>query len=357
MAAFKDKKNGTWYVQFRYTDWTGERQQKLKRGFTTKREAQEWEREFLRTKRADPDMSFESFVKLYEQDIKPKIRLNTWLTKESVIESKILPYFKKRKLSEITPRDVLTWQNQMLKQKDKTGQPYSPTYLKNINNQLSAIFNHAVRFYGLHENPVRRAGAIGEKESEEMLFWTKEEFLQFIDAMMDKPMLYYAFEILYWCGIREGELLALTPADFNFKEKTLRINKSYQRIKGEDVITPPKTKKSIRTITIPDFLCDEIQDYFKQFYSLPEDARVFPLSKHQLTRGMEYSCKQSGVKKIRIHDLRHSHVSLLINMGYSAVAIGNRVGHESVDITFRYAHMFPTVQKEMATKLNEERSA
>ena len=254
MAAFKDKKNGTWYVQFRYTDWTGERQQKLKRGFTTKREAQEWEREFLRTKRADPDMSFESFVKLYEQDIKPKIRLNTWLTKESVIESKILPYFKKRKLSEITPRDVLTWQNQMLKQKDKAGQPYSPTYLKNINNQLSAIFNHAVRFYGLHENPVRRAGAIGEKESEEMLFWTKEEFLQFIDAMMDKPMLYYAFEILYWCGIREGELLALTPADFNFKEKTLRINKSYQRIKGEDVITPPKTKKSIRTITIPDFL-------------------------------------------------------------------------------------------------------
>ena len=328
MAAFKDKKNGTWYVQFRYTDWTGERQQKLKRGFTTKREAQEWEREFLRTKRADPDMSFESFVKLYEQDIKPKIRLNTWLTKESVIESKILPYFKKRKLSEITPRDVLTWQNQMLKQKDKAGQPYSPTYLKNINNQLSAIFNHAVRFYGLHENPVRRAGAIGEKESEEMLFWTKEEFLQFI-----------------------------TPADFNFKEKTLRINKSYQRIKGEDVITPPKTKKSIRTITIPDFLCDEIQDYFKQFYSLPEDARVFPLSKHQLTRGMEYGCKQSGVKKIRIHDLRHSHVSLLINMGYSAVAIGNRVGHESVDITFRYAHMFPTVQKEMATKLNEERSA
>ena len=357
MAAFKDKKNGTWYVQFRYTDWTGERQQKLKRGFGTKREAQEWDREFLRTKRADPDMSFESFVKLYEQDIKPKIRLNTWLSKESVIKSKLLPYFGKRKLSEITPRDVMTWQNQMLKQKDKNGQPYSPTYLKHINNQLSAILNHAVRFYGLHESPARRAGAMGANESDEMEFWTKEEFLRFIDAMMDKPMLYYAFEILYWCGIREGELLALTPADFDFKEKTLRINKSYQRINGEDVITPPKTKKSIRTITIPEFLCDEIQDYFKLFYSLPEDARAFPLSKDQLQRGMEYGCKKSGVKKIRVHDLRHSHVSMLINMGYSAVAIGNRVGHESVDITFRYAHMFPSVQKDMANKLDEERSA
>lgn len=355
MAAFKDKKNGTWYVQFRYTDWTGERQQKLKRGFTTKREAQEWEREFLRTKRADPDMSFESFVKLYEQDIKPKIRLNTRLTKESVIESKILPYFKKRKLSEITPRDVLTWQNQMLKQKDKAGQPYSPTYLKNINNQLSAIFNHAVRFYGLHENPVRRAGAIGEKESEEMLFWTKEEFLQFIDSMMDKPMLYYAFEILYWCGIREGELLALTPADFNFERKMVSITKSYQRIDGRDVITDPKTPKSVRDIVMPDFLVDEMQDYMKQLYGIGDNDRIFEVSKSYLHHEMDRGAAAAGVKRIRIHDLRHSHISLLIDMGYSAVAIADRVGHESINITYNYAHLFPSTQTDMASKLNDFR--
>lgn len=170
-------------------------------------------------------------------------------------------------------------------------------------------------------------------------------------------MLYYAFEILYWCGIREGELLALTPADFDFEKQTLRINKSYQRIGGKDVVTTPKTKKSNRIIQMPDFLCEEMQDYFKQFYSLDRDARIFPLTKHKLKSGMEYGCKMSGVKIIRIHDLRHSHVSLLINMGYSAVAIGNRVGHESVEITYRYAHLFPTVQKEMADKLNLEREA
>ena len=169
-------------------------------------------------------------------------------------------------------------------------------------------------------------------------------------------MLYYAFEILYWCGNREGELLALTPADFDFEKKTLRINKSYQRLQGKDVITTPKTKKSNRVIQMPDFLCDEIQDYFKQLYGLEPDSRIFPLTKHTLKRGMEFGCKASGVKVIRIHDLRHSHVSLLINMGYSAVAIGNRVGHESVEITYRYAHLFPTVQKEMADKLNVERS-
>ena len=113
MAAFKNKANGTWYVQFRYTDWKGERQQKLKRGFATKKEAQAWEREFLMQKQADVNMTFESFVALYGRDIKPKLKLNTWLTKESIIKKKILPYFAKRKLSEITAKDIMRWQNEI----------------------------------------------------------------------------------------------------------------------------------------------------------------------------------------------------------------------------------------------------
>ena len=229
MAAFKDKKNGSWYVQFRYTDWRGERQQKLKRGFATKKEAQAWEREFLMQKQADINMSFESFVALYEKDVKPKLKLNTWLSKEHIIRTKILPYFKKRKLSEITARDVIDWQNEIRQHTKSSGESYSPDYLKNVHTQLSCIFNHATKYYGLQINPAAKAGNMGSEQPKEMLFWTKKEYLKFIDAMMDKPMLYYAFEILYWCGIREGELLALTPADFDFEKITLRINKSYQR--------------------------------------------------------------------------------------------------------------------------------
>ena len=230
MAAFKDKKNGSWYVQFRYTDWRGERQQKLKRGFATKKEAQAWEREFLMQKQADVNMSFESFVALYEKDVKPKLKLNTWLSKEHIIRTKILPYFKKRKLSEITARDVIDWQNEIRQHTKSSGESYSPDYLKNVHTQLSCIFNHAIKYYGLQINPAAKAGNMGSEQPKEMLFWTKEEYLKFIDAMMDKPMLYYAFEILYWCGIREGELLALTPGDFNFKAGTVSINKSYQRL-------------------------------------------------------------------------------------------------------------------------------
>ena len=308
MAAFKDKKNGSWYVQFRYTDWRGERQQKLKRGFATKKEAQAWEREFLMQKQADVNMSFESFVALYEKDVKPKLKLNTWLSKEHIIRTKILPYFKKRKLSEITARDVIDWQNEIRQHTKSSGESYSPDYLKNVHTQLSCIFNHAIKYYGLQINPAAKAGNMGSEQPKEMLFWTKEEYLKFIDAMMDKPMLYYAFEILYWCGIREGELLALTPADFDFEKKTLRINKSYQRLQGKDVITTPKTKKSNRVIQMPDFLCDEIQDYFKQLYGLESDSRIFPLSKYALKRGMAFGCKASGAKVIRIHDLRHPYV-------------------------------------------------
>ena len=355
MAAFKNKTNGTWYVQFRYTDWKGERQQKLKRGFATKKEAQAWEREFLMQKQADVNMTFESFAQLYEKDMKPKLKLNTWLTKESIIQKKILPYFGKRKLSEITAKDVMDWQNAIRGLTDAKGKPYSPTYLKTVHNQLSALFNHAVRYYGLQVNPAAKAGNMGVEERREMLFWTKEEYLKFADAMMDKPLSYYAFEMLYWCGIREGELLALTPTDFDFEAGTVSISKSYQRLKGKDVITTPKTKKSNRVIKMPKFLCGEMEDYLKMFYSTGANERIFPVSKHYLHHEMDRGAKAAGVKRIRIHDLRHSHISLLIDMGFTARAIADRVGHESIDITYRYAHLFPTRQTEMADKLDFER--
>ena len=353
MAAFKNKDNGTWYVQFRYTDWKGEHQQKLKRGFATKREALEWEREFLMEKQADVNMTFESFVALYEKDIKPKLKLNTWLTKESIIKKKILPYFANRKLSEITAKDIIRWQNEIRELRDCHGKPLSKTYLKTVHNQLSAIFNHAARFYGLNINPARQAGNMGTEERKEMLFWTREEYTRFSEAMMDKPLSFYAFEVLYWCGIREGELLALTPADFNFDKETVTINKSYQRLKGQDVITSPKTKKSNRTIKMPKFLCEEMKEYLGMLYGLKKKDRIFTVTKSYLHHEMDRGAKAAGVKRIRIHDLRHSHISLLIDMGFSAVAIADRVGHESIDITYQYAHLFPSKQIEMAEKLDD----
>ncbi len=196
---------------------------------------------------------------------------------------------------------------------------------------------------------------MGKAQAKEIEFWTKEEYLKFSEAIMDKPLSFYAFEMLYWCGIRLGELLALTPADFDFEKGVVTINKSYQRIQGEDVVTEPKTAKSNRTIQMPDFLVEEIKDYIKLLYDCKPTDRIFPITKSYLHHEMDRGAKVAGVKRIKLHSLRHSHISHLIDLGFSAVAIADRVGHESIDITYQYAHLFPTKQIEMAQKLNVER--
>ena len=355
MAIYKESSTNTWRVIYRYTDWTGERKQSSKRGFATKRDAQAWEREQLQKEQSDLDMTFSAFVDLYSRDMKSRLRLNTWQTKENIINKKLLPYFGNRIISEIGAKDIIQWQNEMMNLRGKAGKPFSATYLKTLHNQVSAIFNHAMRFYDLKANPAAKAGSVGKKEATEMLFWTKDEYVKFSDAMMDKPLSFYAFEMLYWCGIRLGELLALTPADFDFTKSTITISKSYQRINREDVITEPKTPKSNRTIKMPDFLCQEIQEYIKSLYECNSSDRLFPISKSYLHHEMDRGSKVAGVKRIRVHDIRHSHVSHLIELGFSAVAIADRVGHESIDITYRYAHLFPSKQEEMADRLDIER--
>ncbi len=354
MAAYKEANTNTWRAVYRYTDWKGERKQTQKRGFVTKREALAWEREQLQKATADLDMTFESFVETYTADMRSRIKENTWETKEHIIRKKLLPYFGKRKMCEIQPKEIIAWQNEMINFKDENGKAYSPVYLKTLHNQLSCIFNHAVKYYGLSQNPAAKVGNMGKAKNKEMLFWTKEEYLKFADAMMDKPLSFYAFEMLYWCGIREGELLALTPADFDFEKGTVTISKSYQRLKGRDVITGPKTEKSNRTIKMPQFLCGEMQDYIKSLYGVEPNDRIFQITKYYLHHEMDRGAKQANVKRIRIHDIRHSAISLLIDMGFSAIAIADRVGHESIDITYNYAHLFPSRQTEMANRLDFE---
>lgn len=354
MPAYKDK-NGTWYVSVYFTNWKGENDRKLKRGFKTRRDAIAWETTFINKHTGDLTMTFAEFYDVYKSDLEIKLRESTWIMKANVIETKILPYFRLKRMCEIKVADVIAWQKELMCYRDEDDQPYSPGYLKTIHNQLSAIFNHAVRYYDLPSNPAAKAGNMGREKHREMLFWTKAEYLKFSEAMMDKPVSFFAFEMLYWCGIRLGELLALTIGDFDFENQTVRINKSYQLIDGRDVITDPKTKKSIRTVTMPDFICDEMQRYFSGFYKPKKDDRIFLITKGYLHREMRRGCAETGVKKIRIHDLRHSHVSLLIDIGLPELAIADRVGHESIDITYRYAHLFPSKQTEIAQKLSLER--
>lgn len=152
----------------------------MKRGFSSKRDALAWEREFLAKDEGSLEMTFASFYELYKSNLQSRLRQSTWRTKESFIEKKLLPYFGTKRICDIKPIDVLHWQNEMLGIRDENGIPYSPVYLKTIHNQLSAMFNHTVRFYGLHENPAAIAGNMGKEKAGEVLIWTNDEYRQFI---------------------------------------------------------------------------------------------------------------------------------------------------------------------------------
>lgn len=269
--------------------------------------------------------------------------------------SKIMPFFKNFRMSEIQGIDIIRWQNDLMRGSDNNGQGYAPTYLRTVNNQLSAVLNHAARYYGLHPNPAVCTMKMGGKERSEMQFWTKGEYLKFADEMMEKSREFLMFEILYWTGIREGEMLALMPLAFDLSRGTMRIDKSYQRFDGRDIITDPKTPKSIRAIKPSKFLVEEIADYLKRHPEIGPNDRMFPVTKYQISCAMKNGCQKSGVKKIRVHDLRHSHVSLLIDEGFTALAIAERMGYEAADITFRYAHLFPMVQEDTANAFDDER--
>jgi integrase len=350
MPAYKDINRGSWYCSFYYTDWTGKKKKKKKEGFKTQREAKSFEREFLERSHASPDMSFKSLVELYMEDCKSRLKPTTYANKEFIINLKVLPYFKDMQINSIEPATIRKWQNELISHKNN----YSPTYLKTVNNQLSAIFNFAMKYYKLPTNPARICGSMGKKNAEAMSFWTKEEFQKFIDFMLNKPVSKAIFEILFWTGIRSGELLALTLNDFNFKDQTVSINKNYARHIGEDLILDTKTPKSNRVITIPKFLCEIVQDYVSKLYEYKANERLFQVSRHYLRYEIVRANKKIGIKKIRVHDLRHSHASLLIEMGFSPLLISERLGHENIETTLNtYSHLYPNKHGEVADKLQE----
>lgn len=259
MPAYKNKENGTWYVMTQYTNWKGERKPKCKRGFDTKREAQEWEHTFRQQNSGDLDMPFSAFVEIYCREQKPRLKESTWQTKENIIQQKILPYFENYKINEITTKDVRAWQNEMLAYRNEENKPYSSSYLKTLHNQLSAIFNYAVRFYDLRSNPAAKAGNMGSEERKEMLFWTKEEYQKFSEVMMDKPISYYAFQMLYWTGIREGD-----------DDDKIRLNqRKPSKYKGLSRFGPEKNLQRINKFM------KERPTFYKKLIQMKENFRFY----------------------------------------------------------------------------------
>lgn len=346
MPSYYDESAKTWYYQFYYQDWTGERKKKKKRGFSKKKDSQDWERNFLQQQQNGEKITFENFTAIYFDDMRSRLRQSSIANKEWTCSNKINPYFKNKLIGDITAADVRKWQNELLQSGN------ADTYNRMINTQFSAIMNYAVKYYGLEKNPVRIAGTIGKSDAPTMDFYTQAEFNFFINKIGNKEPARTGFMTLYFTGMRIGELLALTPSDIDTQNNMITVNKSYRKVGKEDIISPPKTPKSNRSIAIPPFLTSMIQEYESKLHGLDSEDRLFSYSRHYFTHEIARVSKEAGIRRIRVHDFRHSHASLLIEMGFSPLLISERLGHEKVDTTLNiYSHLYPNKQAEISIRL------
>lgn len=344
MPQYKDDPTNTWYCKFYYTDYTGAKKQKKKRGFKLQKDAKEWERKFLEHMQGTPDMTFQSLYDLYIEDMTHRLRQNSIDGKKNVFKNRILPYFKDKPINQIKPTDIRQWQNKQI------SQGYSDAYLDRIQNMMTTIMNYAVNYYNLPSNPCTKAGHMG-KRTKSMKFWTLNQYNNFISHITDDSA-YTGLQVLFYSGVRFGEFLALTLSDINFDNGTINIDKSIQIKSSGNLVTPPKTDNGIRIITMPEEIMKEIKLYVDKQYGITDNDRLFTFTKSLIRNNMQRGSTKADVPFIRIHDLRHSHVSLLIELGFTAQLIAERIGDTVEMVNSTYGHLYPTRHQEVADTLN-----
>ena len=353
----KHKGNTPWYMKVRYKDSENKPQVKIKRGFRTKTEALKFEKSFLQDITADKEYAFEKVVEFYIETKKNHSKQSTMYTKTTVINKFILPEFTGKDIRKITPRDLTRWQNKELFEKDAEGKNiYNDTYIRSVNGQMRAIFNFAVSQKYIEESPMDTLPNIGRKKTiRNYVVWSPDQIATFLQNIPDYEDAYMAFMILFYTGLRKGELLALTLNDIDFENRILHVSKTYSVIQKNEVITTPKTETGIRDVPLPEFLCEQIQLYIKHIYKPDGSQRLF---NHQrsgkfLETAMNTGCKRTGLTRTRIHDTRHSHITILSEMYIPNKEIAKRVGQNGENMVIHYSHSTVAGQDNLTKKLQE----
>lgn len=361
---YQAKKGVKWLAKFNYTDpKTNKIKTEYKRGFESKRDAKAYEEFFLENleiesgeKEPIRERTFEDvFHEYLDSHKREDIKESTLSTKYNIFEKHIFPTFRDAIISEITDDDIANWQNQIKAIKKPSGSVFSDSYLRTIQSQLNTIINYAVSKGYINHNPLADIKNMGIKDKR-VEFWNPEEYERFAYCAMNYPEYYYAFEVLYWCGLRAGEMFALTLSDIDLKQALISITKTYQLVNGREIISTPKTPSSVRKVSMPGFLVDELKEYINMLYDPRPDERIFRVSKSALCKVFHSLSQEAGLERITVHGLRHSHVSLLINKKYDIFEVSKRIGHKSIKTTQDiYGHLFDEVQRTIANDLDSIR--
>lgn len=346
MPAYKDKVRKTWYAQFRVSDGNGNYTTIKKRGFKTKKEALAYEADFGDHYSPSSFLKISEMVETYLIDCENHLRPKTMYNKRRYFRLYILPYFGNLRMKDMIPVRVLNWENELLKKN------VSPTLVELSFIQLSSVFNFYMKYHGLKSNPAKLAGCIVSAPRKKYNFWTLDEFHKFLDWNPDKGILTLCIKILYYTGMRIGELKALTLSDIDFSENSISISKTFSTVDGKVYINPPKTDSGNRTILIPPFLMKQIKDYVDSIYLMP-DTLLFPVYESSIRNLLNKASNVLGLPHIRIHDLRHSNASLLVYLGYSPLMIKERLGHKNIKVTLdTYAQMYRAEEIEVVNELD-----
>lgn len=345
MPVYQDKQTKHWYFRTYANNSFGERKQYQKGGFRTKKEALEAESNFKATyENMYCDLTFKELWNIYKEYIGIKLKYNSCRTIVNRIEIHALPYFGDYHLKDIKASIYVRWQKIM----DDKG--YSYKYKSSIHGAIRTMLNYGIKFYGLKSNIASEVGNFSKRDEipKEYNIWSYEEFKKFI-SVVDNDMYNLLFKTLYFTGLRQGEALALTWKDL--QDNYLIVNKTLTRKKenGKNVVNSPKTAKSNRKVKIDNRLLDSFKEFKEKchkFVEFDDSWYIFgclkPLATTTVARKKDKYCALAGVKKIKIHDFRHSHVSLLLSKGVPITVIAKRLGHSDIEMTLNtYSHLLP----------------
>lgn len=357
VSIYEDKERGTWYFITRIEQLDGSSKQEKRRGFKSEKAALLAEAKFedeaeailndLKDAINEDNVTFEYAAKEYLKWYKKRRKASSYTKISSIVTIHLIPEFGKSKLKSIRPRDVTRYQDDII-------EDYKPSHIKKIHSVLSAAFNFAIRQEYTKENPAQIAGNVDLEEDRKMDYWTLEEFKEFI-GHVDDPLYRALFMTLYYSGLRKGELLALTWGDVDFDNDIINVDKTeYNR-----VVTTPKTPASRRKLYMPKHVMRLLSrlkaDNKPKMTYVVFGEFMDSVSTSTLDRQYEKYIKLSSVKRIRLHDFRHSHASYLINNGAIISVVAARLGHGDVATTLNtYSHLYPTTEKEAVLQMEDD---
>lgn len=354
--------NGTFRasVSLGFDPSTGKRIQKFKNGFKSQKEAQEWRLRMLAdfgkgALSANSTMTFGKFLDdFFIPDYRSKVRQRTF--DMSLSKFKRLQYFEKMKLSAITAPQVKKWQNILFQE------GLSNNYVRTVHQILQQVLDLAVKLGMIPRNVAKVVGNV-KKDRPKVDFWTVEEFERFIATFNRTDLLGLLHFVVFWfffmTGLRTSELQALTWSDIDWENKAVLVKKSmYYKSQKEWTITETKSVSGVRLI----YLDDDTVNYLKEWQEAQKQVGgsiefVFsltgqPLIKSTLSRIITRHSQYAGIKKIRVHDLRHSHASFMLALGMNDLEMQTRLGHADIKTTLgTYSHLRPTAMKEVAHRM------